>query len=119
MKIIKCKSNIKTINDFLNSTKVNWRNSVYIECNICKYTKDYYCQDFLFSPNKDGTPIIIPVSDIEVITSRIVDKSECLSVISNIKFQDLYSFWFEQFILSDKVCPYKNIVKQLGKPENW
>ncbi len=119
MKNQKCISNIKTLHAFLNATKANWRNSIYIECSICKHEKTESCEDYLFAPNADGTPLLIPTSDMNIICNMITDKSECLGIMSNAKFKDLYEGWFEQITTDKNECPFINAVKQLGKPENW
>ena len=115
----KCKSNIKTLHAFLNATKGNWRNSLYIECSICKYEKTDWCEDHLFAADSDGTPLLIPVSDANIVFARIADKSECLGIIKNVRFTDLFSQWFSDVCNNVNECPLVQVEKILGSPKNW
>jgi len=77
----------------LNVTGGNWRNAAYIECRCCQYEKPAVCAnqpDWLYVPAVDGSPLLLPVSDAEILFSRRIDKSECLLEISNVRFQALF-----------------------------
>lgn len=111
-------SNIKTIQQFLNTTDANWRNSLYIECCHCKLNC-VHSQDFLYAPGPDGTPIIVPVCDVEFLFGRRLDKTECLSEFSIHKFADLYSEWLQRQIQEPDSCHLMQAVKAMNAPEEW
>lgn len=107
-----CKTDIRTIHSFLCSAQGNWRNSIYVDCSICKFNKESQCGNFLFVPAYNGSPILLPVSDAEILTGHPIDKSECLGVISNLKFHELFSLWFKLNIDSDEPCPFLQAAKR-------
>lgn len=109
----KCKTDIQTIHSFLYSAQGNWRNSLYVDCSLCKFCKEENCGNFLFVPAFDGTPILLPVFDAAIITGRPIDKSECLGIISNSKFYELFSLWFKLNIDIDEPCPFLQVAKHI------
>lgn len=116
----RCSSNIKTIHRFLNATDANWRNSIYVECTTCKFETDRQrCGDFLFVPDEDGTPLLLPTSDAEILAATIIDKSECLGLVSNLRFENLFQKWFRSLAYNTTSCPLLQAVKQLYPPEKW
>ena len=100
-----CKTDLKIIHSFLYSAEGNWRNSIYVDCSICKFCKQNNCGNFLFVPAFDGSPILLPVSDAKILTGQPIDKSECLGIISAVKFHALFSLWFKLNIDIDEPCP--------------
>ena len=52
--------NLKTIADFMDAAQGNYRNALYISCNVCGYSKESHCGDFLFIAGSDGSPICFP-----------------------------------------------------------
>ena len=112
-----CVSNIETIRRFLNATEGNWRNTLYIECSVCKYGGE--CRDHLFVPDEDGTPLLLPVSDVELLIGRLVDKSECLGLVSNARFAALFHKWMQRLASDPAACPFLQADKLLNAPEDW
>lgn len=100
----KCYSNIKVVHAFLESTDDNWRNSLYIACSVCRYSKEQICGDFLFVPEASGRPVLLPVQDANTLFG-LIDKSECLGSIGNAVFGSLYQKWFEQWD-NENQCPF-------------
>lgn len=116
----RCCSNIKVIHRFLTATDANWRNSIYIECSACKFGADQTtCGDFLFVPDEDGTPLLIPVHDAEILAATVIDKSECLGIVTNLRFENLFQKWFRTLSADTGVCPYLQAIKKLHPPEKW
>lgn len=107
-----CKTDLRTIHSFLCSAQGNWRNSVYVDCSMCKFCKENHCGNFLFVPSCNGSPILLPVSDAEILTGHLIDKSECLGTISNLKFHELFSLWFKMNIDNDESCPFLQAAKR-------
>lgn len=89
---------------FLSAAKGNWRNSIYIECYACGYGRKKLCEGFLFVPDYDGTPIVVPVEAIANISGLLPDKEECHAVITSDQFDSLYEHWMEWNISSPKEC---------------
>lgn len=103
-----CKTPIRTIHNFLNATGGNWRNSIYVECRCCQYKKPGICaeqSDWLYTPASDGTPLLLPISDAQILFSRTIDKSECLLGISNLRFQTLFQRYIMPRRHDNTQCP--------------
>lgn len=116
----RCRSHIKVIHRFLTATDANWRNSIYIECSCCKFDADVQsCGDFLFVPGEDGTPLLLPVSDAAVLAARLIDKSECLGLVTNLRFENLFHKWFQSLSPETGSCPYLQAIKKLHAPAEW
>ena len=91
---------------FLIAAKGNWRNSIFIECgNKCPNKNQLQCSGFLMAPDSKGWPLLIPISAIFKITGVMVDKNECLSIISCHNFELLYSSWLDWHVSSPNECP--------------
>lgn len=100
-----CITDIKTIHKFLNITKGNWRNSIYIECRKCKYEPHEGCGDFLCVLDENGTPILLPICDCKVLFARCIDPSECLLWISPLRFK-IYAAWIKAHQPNPNECPF-------------
>lgn len=113
-----CKTPIRIIHSFLNATEGNWRNAVYIECRYCKYERTSLCTkqpDMLCVAAADGSPLLLPVSDAEILFARCLDKSECLVEISNLRFQDLFRLYISQYCEDKTSCPLLRIYEKQMK----
>lgn len=113
----RCVSNLETIRRFLNACDGNWRNALYIECSTCKY--DASCCDLLFVPDEDGTPLLLPVADVELMVGEVLDKTDCLGLMTNLRFAELFRKWFQRLSTDPAVCPFLQAEKALHAPENW
>lgn len=100
----RCRSDIQLIHAFLDATGGNWRSSLYVECH-CKYGKTD-CADFLYTPDEAGRPILLPCRDAEILFARVLDKSECLGIISNLCFKELFSAWLSLRAPDPSLCPF-------------
>lgn len=105
----RCYGDIRLIHAFLNATGGNWRSSLYIECH-CKYGKQE-CADFLFAPDEVGRPILLPCRDAEILFARVLDKSECLGILSNLVFHELFRAWFDFYAPDPTQCPFLQLLK--------
>lgn len=114
----RCGISIKIIHSFLNATAGNWRNSVYIECRACKQER-CDCRDLLYAPDDDGSPLLLPVRDAEILFGRLIDKSECLIEMSNAKFEALFSFHLKRLEPNLEGCSLCRALQQLSQPEDW
>lgn len=114
MKKVHCQTDVGIVQTFLRLTENNWRNSMYIECRVCKFFRSPVCAncaDFLCIPGEHGEPIMLPVQEAEIIFHRLIDKSECLLVISNVVFRDLYSNYFRRVANKSGECPFLQALK--------
>ena len=103
---------LKTIADFMDAAQGNYRNALYISCNICGYIKESHCGDFLFIAGADGAPILLPLSDAEQFFGCKIDYSDCNGRMGNIDFLKLYHKWIELNTVSDHTCPYHQMLHQ-------
>lgn len=113
-----CHTPVRIIHPFLNVTGGNWRNAAYIECRCCQYEKSAICTeqpDWLYVPAADGSPLLLPVSDAEILFSRRIDKSECLLEISNVRFQALFRGYIMRHCPDTISCPLLIFCKQFEK----
>ena len=113
-----CHTPIRIIHQFLNVTGGNWRNAVYIACRCCHYEKSAVCAeqpDWLYVPAADGSPLLLPVSDAEILFSRRIDKSECLLEISNVRFQALFRGYIMRHYPDATSCPLLIFCKRFRK----
>lgn len=101
---VRCKSDIHLILAFLNATQGNWRKTLYVECH-CTYGQKG-CEDYLYTPDEAGCPILLPRSDAEILFAQILDKSECLGIISNLCFKELFSAWLNLRAPDTSFCPF-------------
>ena len=55
----RCLTAPKVLMAFLNATGGNWRNSLYVDCRVCRLGR---CDnpDFLYVPGEDGGVILLP-----------------------------------------------------------
>ncbi len=100
-----CITDIKTISKFLNITGGNWRNSIYIECQCCKYPHKDGCEDYLCAFDEDARPLLLPLRDCNVLFNRYIDPSECLFWIGQYTFLEIYKQYFPR-LKEDQCCPF-------------
>lgn len=104
-----CITDIRTIHKFLNLTEGNWRNSIYIECEQCKYEPHESCRDYLCTFDEHGTPVMLPICDCEVLFARYIDPSECLLWVSQLRFKEIYSAWVKMRQSASDQCPFRTV----------
>ncbi len=102
-----CISRPETVSKFLRLTKGNWRNAIYIACDVCIYEPHEGCTDYLCVTDEQGSPVLLPVSDCREIFSRSIDSGECVMRISHRKFLTLYAAWCEQNSRGLNWCPFR------------
>lgn len=73
---------------FDTATNGKWQSSLYIECVTCPHKGNLCAGDFLLAADREGKPVF------ETIAGRKIEKSECLSVLSDAVFNELYATWF-------------------------
>lgn len=95
---------------FLSLTRGNWRNSLYIEC---KNTCCKECKGFLMISDTEGVPMLYPVSVFENKTGEVIDKNECVSVISIEAFNAVYDRWLIWNITDKKACSIPQLIEKM------
>lgn len=81
-----------------------------------------YAQIFqiCFVPIKeDGAPVLLPVSDAKLLFAQCIDKTECLLILSNLLFQEIYKDYISCFYKDKIQCPLLAICQNQSKPEIW
>ena len=86
----KCYTENRNLGRFIANVGNDWRNSMYITCSVCKFRKEECCDDLLVSFSHNGYPTLITAKDAGKVYGLIIDKSECMAEISNMKFLELY-----------------------------
>ena len=46
---------------FLQASRGNWRNAIWIECKFCLY-KNQQCDEYLLAADRNGAPLVFPWS---------------------------------------------------------
>lgn len=117
MKNNKCLASPESIRRFMENTEANWRASLYISCTCCKYERPDGCGDFLYVPDvASSRPVLLPIPDADIIFSHITDRSECLGIMSNLIFLELFRKWFrENHPIGDVACPLISCAKFVQK----
>ena len=112
----KCSTDYKNIAKFVDNIQDNYRNCAYITCSVCRYKKEECCGDLLASFDSNGIPTLITANDARYLFRTVVDKSECIEEISNVRFMTLFSnFLAKHTNLNIAECP----LLQLAKRENF
>lgn len=86
-----------SLSRFLEVTEGNYRNSVYIETPGIS-TEEMPYLDILCAFDEQAMPVLVGVHDVEKHFGIIVDKSECLTVMSRGLFCAVYGRWLESSI---------------------
>lgn len=102
---------LRNIFAFLQAARGNWRNAVYLTCRICPYGKKGGCGDFLFSVDRDGTPVMVTVHDMEALSCEQVDSDECLAEMEREQFSALYSPWLCWHV-QPYHCPFLTLLRK-------
>ena len=110
----RCQTAPKVLMAFLNATGGNWRNSLYVDCRVCRLGR---CDDpdFLYVPDENGGVIMLPVRDAEIVFGRMMDMSECLGVVSNAQFTDLFAQYLKRFDGEDCACVLLRLCAEQSK----
>ncbi|MFR4062222.1 MAG: hypothetical protein ACLT1I_05780 [Mediterraneibacter faecis] len=111
-------SDPKLLCRFLSLCGGNWHNTIYVTCGNCLYDNPCRQSDFLFLPDKKGTPVCLRAEDALVIFPERPEASECLFSLTIRQFRNMYKAYFEQ--LPEGMCPVQWSVKTLTDTlYNW
>ena len=111
-------SDPKLLCRFLSLCGGNWHNTIYVTCGNCLYDNPCRQSDFLFLPDKQGTPVCLRAEDALVIFPERPEASECLFSLTIRQFRNMYKAYFEQ--LPEGMFPVHWSVKTLTDTlYNW
>ena len=82
---------------------------IYIECGDCQRAVSRSCKNLLCAFDTAGTPVIVPVHDVEYLFSTTVDKSECRAILTKANFCELYKGWIDEHIRDPHACPLNDL----------
>lgn len=102
---------------FLQVTGGNWRNTIFIECGECPRAISRRCKNMLCAFDSDGTPVLVPEKDLELLWDTLIDKSECLAVLPRTTFCELYRNWLNSHIRDPHTCPMIDLHLNWGTPD--
>lgn len=106
----------RTIARFFEATEGNYRNAFYVSCN--PHCSKEQCGDFLFIPDFDCRPIIVPVSDLEIFLESGIDKTDCACIINIHCFLRFYQRWFTEIISDSRCCPIPWLIENAKNTKN-
>ena len=88
----KMNSQILQLYAFLQASRGNWRNAIWIECKSCLY-ENQQCDEYLLTADRNDTPLVFSVAQFRQLTGDMPVKDECIAVLSEHAFEVLYSSW--------------------------
>lgn len=112
MKTTHCITDAKYIRHFLDSCDSNWHRCIYVRCRTCSLP--YRCTEpgFLFHPDENGTPVILPIQDANMIFSTRPDPEECIGTMTLSDFLSLYQLYLKKEELLNFPCPIRVLIKK-------
>ena len=95
---------------FLQASRGNWRNAIWIECKFCLY-KNQQCDEYLLAADRNGAPLVLSVEQVRRLTGDTPVKDECIAVLSEQAFEELYSSWLLWHIDWLKDCRLRQLAQ--------
>ncbi len=92
-----------TIASFFEATEGNYRNASYVSCD--PHCSNKQCGDFLFIPDFDCKPILVPASDLECFLGSRIDKTDCACILTIHCFKQFYQKWLAETVSDSRCCP--------------
>ena len=105
-----------TIASFFEATEGNYRNAFYVSCD--PHCSNKQCGDFLFIPDFDCKPILVPVSDLERFLETRIDKTDCACILTIHCFLRFYQRWFADTVTDSKCCPVPKLIECTSNGSN-
>ena len=77
----RCNADAKHIRHFLDICDGNWHSCIYVRCVSCKTPG--YCNGphFLYHPDENGSPCVLPMADARMLFSRIPEPTEYNGIV--------------------------------------
>lgn len=102
-----------TLARFISLVDGNWRNAVFIHsCSKpeCHLTEP--CHGHLFTTDRDGAPVLVPVEIYQRLTGEQIDPAECHSHIKRTEFEVMYRRTLLWLCDGAKVCGVRRLAAQ-------
>ena len=92
----RCNADAKHIRHFLDICDGNWHSCIYVRCVSCKTPG--YCNGphFLYHPDENGSPCILPMADARMLFTNVTDLREIendFSFLSPEQIAAIRTFW--------------------------
>ena len=100
----------KHIRRFLDSCDGNWHNCLYVSCTHCNASNKQ--SGFLFHPDKDGIPLLLPLIDAKILFSCAPDPGECLCFMNLTQFLSMYRDYIKKHQYPAGDCPCMTMLKE-------
>ena len=99
---------------FFKATGGNWRNAIYISCdlNTCPFGHRCTCKGFFLVANEDGYPLAVGVQDYMYLTKEPIDPEECRGILSRQAFESMYELFLQWHVELPSDCPLHLLSKQ-------
>ena len=105
METTHCLADAKHIRRFLDACDGNWHRCIYVECANCRVKNPCNQPGFLFCPDHRAVPLVLPLSDADMLFACCPEPEECLGVFKDTVFLEVYA----QFLKGQKIispdCP--------------
>lgn len=76
---------------FLSLVDGSWRNAVFIDsCSAAACREGTPCQGYLFTTDRDGTPVLIPADVFQLLFGEQIDPAECIGHIQPSVLESMY-----------------------------
>lgn len=99
----------KHIRRFLDCCEGNWHNCAYVSCTSCQTPAAL--RDFLYHPDENGQPLVLPLNDAALLFSRTPEPDECCSFLTLLQFAELYRPYLQAENLMDAPCLCRALLK--------
>lgn len=111
-------SQIAELYAFLRSCRGSWREAIYIECRCCPYGNPA-CSGYLLTADRDGAPLLFPVSRFFQLTGDRIQKEECAAVLSRQAFERLYSCLLAWKVDNPRQCSLQQLEEALTRGNTY
>jgi len=120
METTHCMADARHIRHFLNVCKGNWHNCILVNCTKCETPGLCREPGFLFCPDENAVPCILPLSDARILFARSPEPDECLCAITAAQFLTIYGDYITEQHFPTSYCPCMALLKaQEEKCYDW
>lgn len=120
METIQLQTDAKHIRKFLDACDGNWHNCILVSCISCNYQTTCSQKGFLVCPGSSAEPLLLPLSDADILFSCRPDAEECICHLSFSDFHRLYHEYLMTIPADAPECPCMNLIKlQMKQNYDW
>ena len=99
------------IRRFLDTCDGNWHECIYVDCPVCEAPGTCRQPGFLFHPDERAAPLILPLSDAEILFSRSPEPEECLLRMDLAVFLSMYGVYLKTLHIPARGCPCMELLR--------